>query len=86
MRETKRERMDKPENRECSDKFVRMVITPMEKRIRELKKVIKETNKEFVRKLCSQELDLVQRRIKQFKENPSGRPFDEFAPLTDYSK
>ena len=78
--------MDKPEKKELSAKLIKMIIAPMEKRIRELKKAINETDKEFVRRLCRHELDLVQRRLEQFKENPSGKPFDEFAPLTDYSE
>jgi hypothetical protein len=67
-------------------KMRKATIESMEKRIKELKKAIAESKTTLARNLLGQELKLVERRLAQFIENPSGKPFDEFAPLTDYSK
>lgn len=79
-------RKDCPERKLEEAKFRKETIESMENKIKHLKKAIAESKTSLAKDLLGQELKLMERRLAQFIRNPSGKPFDPFAPLTDYSK
>lgn len=52
--------------------FERKLMVPFVKRLRQLKKEFKRLETPLARKLAAQEIKLMVRRLKQWKENPSG--------------
>lgn len=75
-----------PERKLEEAKMRKATIESMENRIKKLKEEISQSKTELAKDLLGQELKLVKRRLAQLIENPSGKPFEPFAPLTDYSK
>ena len=78
----RRRRVDMPEKKKLEvAKLRKSIIQKEEKKIKELKKAIEETDSDFAKAQFKEELKLMEDWLAKYKKDPNTAVFDEFAPL-----